>query len=70
MVNLKTEKISPKFRSFSREKPVTGFESMTPRVDTLRAIRRWISMQEAAGSTKSRKKTPPTRCQRCFLVGV
>ena len=28
---------------------------MAPRVDTLRAIRRRISMQEAAGSTKSRK---------------
>ena len=29
---------------------------MAHRVDTLRAIRRRISMQEAAGSTKSSKK--------------
>ena len=28
---------------------------MAPRADTLRAIRRRISMQEAAGSTKSHK---------------
>lgn len=55
VVNLKNEKISPKFRNFLREKPVTGFEPMAHRVDTLRAIRRRISMQEAAGSTKSSK---------------
>ena len=29
---------------------------MAPRADTLRAIRRRISMQEAAGSTKTHKK--------------
>ena len=52
VVNLKIEKFSPKFRNFSREKPVTGFEPMAHRVGTLRAIRRRISMQEAAGSTK------------------
>ena len=55
MVNLKNVKITLKFRNFLREKPVTGFEPMAHRVDTLRAIRRRISMQEAAGSTKSSK---------------
>ena len=55
MVNLKNGKNGPKFRNFLREKPVTGFEPMAHRVDTLRAIRRRISMQEAAGSTKSHK---------------
>lgn len=46
---------SPKFRNLLREKRVTEFEPMAPRVDTLRAIRRRILMQEAAGSTKSSK---------------
>ena len=55
VVNLKNLNFSPKFRNFSREKLVTGFEPMAHRVDTLRAIRRRISMQEAAGSTKSSK---------------
>ena len=55
VVNLKNEKITPKFRNFLRQNPVTGFEPMAHRVDTLRAIRRRISMQEAAGSTKSSK---------------
>ena len=45
---------------FSRENSgflvrVTGFGPMAPRADTLRAIRRRISMQEAAGSTNSHK---------------
>ena len=68
VVNLKIEKINKnsginqkKNPLFSRENSgflvrVTGFEPMAHRVDTLRAIRRRISMQDAAGSKITQNK--------------